>query len=302
MDLNNNTVNELLNRYKSIIDEMGYPDNISHLLYLIVPSFIIYYGLDNERKIIDTFKSVPIIIKDAQDKMIQAYYMSDPYYIDNTISTRKFIILSNYENIELMQLLDNLIHEYNHAINSMIDEIRFDDKEIKIRTGLCFNTYNRDLVFINKDDSYILEEIINTRQVEEVMDIINSLNNYEIEDSSISTTLYNVKNHINDNYESNSYGLGSMLCKELMNNRTFIRTLANLRLKGNVDDLDGWFDNITGESGSYNRLIKLLKESQELDIELNKSLFKKRKLERIKSDYKEAMDIINTFNNNSNYR
>lgn len=303
MELNNEIVNELLNRYKSVVDEHHYPDNVSHLLYLIVPAFVIYYGLDQERKIIETFNNVPILIKDEQNKTTPAFYISNPYKEGEGFKTKKYIFLTNYENIELMNLMDNLVHEYNHALNSMIDEIRYDDEVVKLRTGLCFNSYKRsDLSFISKEDSYILEEIINTRQTEEVMDIINSFNQYEIEDTSISTTLYSIKNHIDGNYNSGSYGLGSMLCKELMNNRTFIRTLANLRLKGAVDDLDTWFDNIVGEEGSYKRLISLLLKSQKLESEYNKTLFKRQKLDAIKGVYNDAMLIINAFNNNSNYR
>lgn len=303
MNLNDKLVNELIERYKEVIDIHGYPDNISHLLYLIVPSFIIYYGLDNERKILDTFKNVPILIKDEQNKVVQASYVSIPYYEGSNINTKKYIILSFYQNIDLIQLLDNLVHEYNHALNSMIDEIYYDDEVVRLRTGLCFNRYKKsNLEFISKDDDYILEEIINTKQTEEVINIINRFNDFNIEDSSISTTLYNIRTHIGNEYKSNSYGLGSLLCRELMNNRTFISTLANLRLKGVVNELDSWFDNITGEEGSFNNLIKLLLKSQKLEEELNKSFFKKQKINKIRSVYKDAMAIIDTFNRNSNYR
>ena len=303
MELNDKVVNDLINRYKEEIDSYGYPENISHLLYLIVPAFIIYYDLDNEKKILDTFKNVPILIQDEQNKYLQASYTSDPYFEEDKVNTRKYIILSYYENIELLQLLDNLVHEYNHAINSMIDEIYYDDEVVRLRTGLCFNNYKRsNLEFISKDDDYILEEIINTKQTEEVITIINDLNNYNIEDSSISTTLYNIKTHIGDYYRSDSYGLGSLLCRELMDNRTFISTLANLRLKGVVNDLDNWFDNITGIEGSFRELINLLIKSQKLEGEYQKAFFKRQKLERIRSVYKDAMVIIDTFNHNSNYR
>lgn len=303
MELNDQIVNDLLNRYKSEIDYHNYPENVSHLLYLIMPAFVIRYGLDNERTIVSAFKEVPVLINDKQDKTTPAMYISNPYVEDGTIKTKKYIILTDYENISLMQLLDNLVHEYNHALNSMIDEIRYDDEFVRLRTGLCFNTYKRsNLEFINKRDDYILEEIINTRQTEEVIDIINSFNNYHIEDSSIETTLYNIKNHINDHYESNSYGLGSMICKEIMKNRTFISTLGNLRFKGVVDDLDNWFDNIVGQPGSYKELVNLLLKSQKLEREYSKAFFKRQKLDKIRSVYKDAMVIIDTFNQNSNYR
>ena len=43
-----------------------------------------------------------------------------------------------------------------------------------------------------------------------------------------------------------------------MDNKTFIPTIENLRFKGNVDDIENWFDNITGNEGSYRELTLLL--------------------------------------------
>ena len=73
---------------------------------------------------------VPIRINDKQDNVYQAYYYSIPEYKDGIINTTKGIVLQNYNNISLMQLLDNLVHEYNHAVNSIQNEIKKDEKNM----------------------------------------------------------------------------------------------------------------------------------------------------------------------------
>ena len=164
--------------------------------------------------------------------------------------------------------------------------------------------YNKNNYSDNgKDDSYILEEIINTKQTEDIIDIINSFNEYKIENSSIKNTLYNIDKYINNNYNSEAYLLQSTLCKELMNNRTLISVLSNMRFLGNVDDIPYFFDNITGIDNSYNILIKLLNESVKLEQEYgNTKFFKKRKVRKILKIYGDAKNIVDTFNSNYHFK
>ena len=122
-------INDLSNKYQ-------YNSNITHLLYLIIPAFISKYSLTKEQLILSTFQNVKIIISPEKDKNIQAYYTSIPSYQENKIVTTKYIIIKNYENISLIQLLDNLVHEFNHAINSYQQEIKIKDNILFLRTGL----------------------------------------------------------------------------------------------------------------------------------------------------------------------
>ncbi|MCI8589034.1 MAG: hypothetical protein HFG40_05210, partial [Bacilli bacterium] len=163
------TLNELMNRSKgvvsSLIEKYQYPSNISHLLYLIVPAFVVKYGLENERYIFRCFEKIPIFVRDQKDMVFQAYYSSIPYVDGDKVITRKGIVLNNYENIELMQLLDNLVHEFNHAVNSINNEILWDLHQVKVRTGLSYIIYDRNtLKPLEKEKSAIIEEIINTKQ------------------------------------------------------------------------------------------------------------------------------------------
>lgn len=306
--LDSKTLNELMKRCKSAVDNLTtiyhYPSNISHLLYLIVPAFVIKYGLENERYILRSFEQIPIIISDQVDNVYQAYYTSIPLEKDGGVITTKGIVLNNYENIELMQLLDNLVHEFNHAINSINNEISWDDSVIKIRTGLSYILYDRKtLKPIKKDANSIIEEIINTKQTEFIIDIIHSFYNQEFNDVEITNTLYSIHSSIDKKYQSNAYLLQSLVCRTLMENKTFISTLENLRFKGNVEEINYWFDNITGIENSFQKLGNILSETLDLQIDLEmKKGIKFFKVQKIKSLNQEAMRIVKLFNENCNYR
>ena len=306
--MDNARINILINNCVKVANDIGsrynYPSNITHLFYLIIPAFIIKYGLENERIILDSFNKIPVLIDDKQDQIYQAYYRSIPKYENNQIVTNKGIVLKNYKDISLMQLLDNLVHEFNHAMNSINQELKIIDDKLYVRTGLTAIIYNKNtLSSINKEDNSILEEIINTKQTEMIIDIINSFNNYEIENTTVVNTLYSIKNSITNTYQSNAYLMQSMVCKSLIENKTFFSTLENLRFKGNIDDISIWFDSITGEDGSYKKLIELLKLTINYQVEFSKKkLFKSFIINKIKNVNKEAMDIVNAFNQNCNYR
>ena len=65
-----------------ISDEYGYDSNIRHLLYVIIPAFIIKYGISKEKLILDTFKEIIIINSNKESNMVKAYYSSIPRYIN----------------------------------------------------------------------------------------------------------------------------------------------------------------------------------------------------------------------------
>ncbi len=297
--------NLVIEKEKAFIDQISdryeYDDNMRHLLYIIIPAFVIKYGIKNESLILNTFRDIRIIKSDKQDKYVKAYYSSHPVYENGEYSTVKFMVIQNYNKISLIDLLDNLVHEFNHAVNSYRDEIRVTKNYIYLRTGLTYRVYNKDpLSFVRKDPSYLLEEIINTKQTEEVINIIKS---FDFENRDISNTIYAINNETDHKYNSNSYYLESYACKQILENRTFINTLANLRLVGEVFNITKWFDDITGQEGSYKELISLLNKIYDLEKEyVDRKLFKSLTLGKIRETSRKIMRIVETFNNNVNYR
>ena len=297
--------NLVIEKEKAFIDQISdryeYDDNMRHLLYIIIPAFVIKYGIKNESLILNTFRDIRIIKSEKQDKYVKAYYSSHPVYENGEYSTVKFMVIQNYNKISLIDLLDNLVHEFNHAVNSYRDEIRVTKNYIYLRTGLTYRVYNKDpLSFVRKDPSYLLEEIINTKQTEEVINIIKS---FDFENRDISNTIYAINNETDHKYNSNSYYLESYACKQILENRTFINTLANLRLVGEVFNITKWFDDITGQEGSYKELISLLNKIYDLEKEyVDRKLFKSLTLGKIRETSRKIMRIVETFNNNVNYR
>ena len=297
--------NLVIEKEKDFIDQIsdnyGYDSNIRHLLYIIIPAFIIKYGISKEKFILNTFKDTMIINSNKESNAVKAYYLSKPIYINGEYKTQKTMVIHNYNKISLVNLLDNLVHEFNHAVNSYQKEIKETNKYILLRTGLTYRVYNKsDLSFVKKDQSFILEEIINTKQTE---DIINIIKTFSPNNSSISNTIYAINSETNHKYNSNSYYLQSYVCKEILNNRTFISTLEGLRITGDVYEINKWFDDIVGKEGKYKELISLLHEIFDLEVEYSKRKYiKSIIINKIRDKSKEISRIIEEYNNNVNFK
>ena len=297
--------NLVIQREREFVDRLctlnGYDSNIKHLLYVIIPAFVIKYGINKEKTILNTFKETKIVTSNEKDKFVKAYYTSKLRKNGGEYSTIKYMVLNDYSNTTMVNLIDNLVHEFNHAVNSYINEIKVSDKYIYLRTGLTYRAYNKsDFSFIKKTKSYMLEEIINTKQTEE---IINIMKGFSESNPLVSDTVYAINSETNHKYNSNSYYLESYICKQILNNRTFINTLAGLRFNGNVYDITKWFDDIIGREGAYKELIQLLNDVYELEVEYaNKKMFKNITLNKIRNISDKIMSIVNEFDNNVNVR
>ena len=58
-----------------------------------------------------------------------------------------------------------------------------------------------------------------------------------------------------------------------LKNNGVIESFSNLRFQGNIEEINYFFDNITGEEGSYKRLIAILNESVKLEDEYDIDIF-----------------------------
>ncbi len=284
-----------------ISDQYQYDNNIRHLLYVIIPAFIIKYGSSKEKLILNAFRDIRIVVSNAKDKYVKAYYSSRPKRTENGIETEKFMVLQNYKGTNLVDLIDNIVHEFNHAVNSYVNEVKETKNYIYLRTGLTYRIYQKStLSFIKKDTSYMLEEIINTKQTEEIINIMKS---FDQSNPDISNTIYAINSETSHQYSSNSYYLESSICKKILENRTFINTLANLRINGEVYNINKWFDDITGDEGSYKDLVYLINEVYNLEVEYaSKKLLKGLLLNRIRDTSKSVMRIVEKFDRNVNFR
>ena len=296
----------LVHKYMSFVDEISlryqYDGNIKHLLYLIIPAFVTKYSIYKENLILNTFRDVSIMISNKKSDVLQAFYTSVPQYVEDKIITKKYIVLQNYDHVSLVQLMDNLVHEFNHAVNSYQKEIILKDNILYLRTGLSYAEYDaNNLEAISKDDSYVLEEILNTHQTEE---IINYIKNYhDMKYMEFNNTIEAINHETDERYHSSAYYLENTLMRDILNNKTFISTLNNLRITGDVEDISDWFNHITGDEDSYQKLIQYLKEIMNLEEKyITQKLFKNRTIVKIKDYIRKIMNIINAFNQNCNYK
>lgn len=303
MNYSENEIKIIIDKYIDFVDSLNYnyTEEIKNLLYIIVPAFVIRYSLDNEKMIRNTFTEVPILQSKETDENVPAYYTAIPEYIENNLKIFKAIIIRQNQN-GLVGLLDSLVHEYNHALNSYNNPYYVKDEKIYIRTGLCYLVYdNKTLEAVKKEDSFILEEVLNTYQTEQIINIIHSFKKYTFTNPKINTALYFLDNHIKDKFDSEAYYIEKFFSEDLLKNKTFTSTLSNLRLKGYIEDIEYWFNNITGIKDSYNIFINNMLKINDLKFKKTTFKFQERKIRnKIISIYKEEKQIIETFNSNCN--
>ena len=303
-------VNMLFNKYKNIVDKIAkdnnYDDNIKHLLWLIMTSFVLKYGIKNESTILKCFRETIIIKKAINEKNVYAFFNRIILH-NNDFCTKKYIVINSDVYQNYIVYFDTIIHEFNHAINSMLNELKLKNNEIYLRTGLSYSVYEYDKYYNItekcKTDEYLFEEVINTYQSQEIINLVLQLNNMKIEDVEIATFINAISKELNNNkYSSLAYSLQMHMCRDLLSNRTFVSTLENLRFSGDVDNIEKWFDNILGAEGKYKELNSLLILSFNLSKKYSSStFFKKRFSNKIKSCILKVESIVREFNKNCVY-
>jgi len=309
MDIDKIDINNFLNKYidfvNNISNKFRYDNNIKHLLYVIVPAFIIKYDIKNEKHILNCFETIPIVVTGTEDKTITASFNRKLSYDNSTYKTIKIILLNEFKTASLTDLLDSIIHEYNHAVNSINNEITYDDKTIRVRTGISHILYDKKTFnYISKSNEVALEEILNTMQTEEIIEIINSFGKKSISNYEFKNMLDALDREIGSSkFKSDAYEYDSLLTSELINNKTFTPTICNLRFKGFIDDIPYLFDNVIGRDGEYKRLNDLLTRIHDNEWEYNKAvLFKNRILNSIKSDSLKVIDLIREYDSKCIYK
>lgn len=296
----------LVNKYIPFVDRISdsyqYPANIQHLLYLVIPAFIEKYGYKNETLIQNVFQNVVIQIKEDKNSLEEAFYTSIPKLVQGKVCTYQYVILRKYSSNHFIQLLDNLVHEFNHAIHSYRKEIRIENDRLYLRTGLTEAVYTYpSLEWLSKKNTYLLEEILNTIQTEEVINIIK--NHQDTTNEEIATSIRAINQETGSYYRSKSYYLETVLFQHVLKNRTFTSTLNNLRLSGDIDDIESWFDHITGIPNSYANLNQYLVDIMNLELEYQKKkYFKGMVLSKIKNLLHQCFSIIDTFNDNCHFK
>ncbi len=301
MNINQENINQILNKYISFVDEISkefnYSNDIKHLLYVIVPAFIIKYGVDNESTVLNCFRNVKVYVSD-HSKNVQASFNRSLNKNENGYYTEKFITVNPFNDTSLSKIIDNFIHEFNHAINSINNEIIVTKDLIKVRTGLTTLNYDKNnMSYIEKSSETVLEELLNTYQTEEIVNIIRSFDKYNIDNQELSNALYYINREIGEgNYSSDAYSYQKKICESLLNNKTFAPTINNLRFKGLIEDIPELFDNVMGKKNTYKKLNEILSDMYLMINKYSEStLFKNRYLKKIRTLSNDVSDIINEY-------
>ncbi len=302
--MNNLEFNRYIDFVNKVSDDMSYSDSIRHLLYVIVPAFIIKYGMQNENLILNCFRNTTIYLSDNMpNDNVNAYFYrkiikSESYY------SKKFVVIRKNDLTKYITFIDSIIHEFNHAINSSLNEILINDEYILLRTGLSHIKYDLSCNPILKDKSFVLEEVINTKQTIDVINIISDMASYNIENIEIRNLIMAINSEIkNIDYSSDAYYIETTIAKPLLENKTFFSTIQTFRLKGEESGIGDWFDSITGNVGDYSSLVDLFWDIYKLGLSFSKGgIFNFFIIRKIRKKRSRIEEIISLFNNNCFYK
>lgn len=296
----------LMERVKNFVNEelSSYPENIKYLLKLIIPSFVIKYGYNEERTILNVFRNVPLEIIENPQSNSTAYFSRILYKDGKQYKSKKRIVLEHYKTSDLSSLIDSVIHEYNHAVNSWKNEIKEDEDKLYMRTGIAYIVYDKNDFKKEMDNENItLEEIINTRQSELLIEIMLNLSKNLGEEHEYNSALNYLSSHFEDNYRSEAYLLQTTISKKIINNRSFFSSLETLRFSGYVDEFPKFFDDVTAKEGSFNKFSKTLDEIIKKEAELSKyKFFKNYHYRKLKALINQVIEIIDLFDQNAIYK
>lgn len=302
------SINEFYDMYSKNIEQIcrkyNYNENISHLVSFMIILFLINYDSKYEKIIISCFENIEIIINDKYEKNIEAFYYRK-LYNDGNYYTKKYIVINNFIKENYIDLIDSIIHEFNHAINSIKNEIKTVSNYVLLRAGVCFIKYNCDNlnVAVEKSKEFVLEEVINTIQTEEIINTILEINTEYVNNLELNGIINGLQMELKkQKFKSKAYSLESVILDELIKNRTFINTVKELRIAGEVEQIEDWFDSITKINGSYNKLNQSLRDIIALEERMQRSKISKIiTIKKIRREASTIRKIVGEFNKNCNY-
>lgn len=257
-------LNELFSYYQFIIDKkFPFPSFLDKkfkgLLILACSGMTIFYGMDYFDSIFQTLykteihyyktKLSPHIMKenistDFRDQILNNHLKNIPgfvsnYYDSNDEQVHRTIYLSSYRQ-SILDLLDIMVHEMNHIVNSKENETFFLGDHLTYRTGLCYQVDGQKKYFT-------LEEIYNTLQVEEIIHIIRQFSSCSIEDKYLTKLVEQISKQSKNGFQSAAYQDISSLVRPLFRNPIFHDFVKTERWNGHLDKIQEQFNYVVGD-------------------------------------------------------
>ena len=295
----------LYNHYLPFVEELSsiynYDSNVTHLLKILIPLFAMKYEISNEKMILDVFKKVPIVFEDSfNSDDVNALYLSRPVRRNGEITLiQQIIINGRKDNLLYLSFLENMVHEYLHAFNSYRNSHHADNTFLCLRTGLSNSVFDKDtLKFIKHDSSLLLEEVLNTKESEKLIQLLLEQNSTL---ADVSIVLSSMKQEINGDFHALGYRLPLLLVEKLITNSSFYHQALFYRLNGEIENFGMWFDSITNVDGSYKKFNQLLTKIVDLisNLEHVSFLLRGKNNRDIKKNLVLLNDIINLYLNHS---
>lgn len=259
------SVNSLLEYSKLVVDSISLPvsdHKLRSLQYLVFAGMVSYYGFEHIDEITSAFKNykflyinepIPSFLKKQGNVSSSSFgtlnlntvALFHPVYDFSCRrkSAEGEIILSSYYKMQPDELLENMVHEVNHAVTSINNGISFVNGDKTTRMGIYTKNHES-----NTRNNYILEESFNVLQAAEITEHILGFSNFNVCDCDIKYSLDSMRYAANKKRNGFGYEDTVGIVRPLYNNSSFGQYLKECRITGNIQNIDKMFDCKAGKN------------------------------------------------------
>lgn len=243
-----------------------YSSEFKEQQFLIFAGMLSYYGYEYLDEIIKTFQETEFFYVEMD---YEDFKKENPefsvQFADNPIAlTRRAVCLeilplrlvpdntiwlfvqNNYSKRDWLEIV---IHEVNHIVNSINNSLWMRGFDVIGRTG-CSLFSNR----VVARSGTIFEESVNVLQTSEIMNHIFGFFNFNVYDDEIRGIFDQYRDVFFTKSEGIGYALSVPYIKELYNIPRFREILFDVRMNGNLKELETYFDGLLYD-GAYDDLL-----------------------------------------------
>lgn len=234
--------------------------------FLIFAGMLSYYGYEYLNEIIEVFKETEFFYVEID---YEDFKKENPEFsvefADNPIAlTRRAVSLGLFplklmsdntiwlfvqNNCSKRDWLEIVTHEVNHIVNSVNESLWVRGFDVIGRTG-CSLFSNR----VGARSGTVFEESVNVLQTAEVMNHILGFCNFNIYDDEIRSVFDKYRDTSSIKSEGIGYASSVPYIKELYNIPRFRELLFEVRMDGNLKELETYFDGLLYD-GAYDDLL-----------------------------------------------
>ena len=284
--------NDLLNYSKFLVDQINKskycPQELRVLQYVIFAGMISYYGFEYVDTIYKAFADPNFYYTNSSlSEIMESNNIFDPS-VENSIKNGDvgafvllrfgknglgklyvnrdiYIIYTNDSNPD--ELLEKVVHEVNHVINSINNPICIKGGNEAVRSGLSI------IGLVDAERSYnMLEESVNVLQSAEIVEHILAFTQCDVKNAEIKRLLDKIKYAYGSKREGLGYENVVPLIRPLYLNSEFNKVVKRQRMVGRIVPIKEHFERKVGD-GSYNEFCKTLDELEVSSNSFWKSAF-----------------------------